>query len=134
VIPGYPVMDGEDVDEHLASARQFSNFIRWMNRRGSAGEALSEWIDDNLLSSSLASAQITFGRKLFQIALTAHTLMDGLRLQLVASVTGTKYNTCRRCGSLFEVGPGTGRRSDSKYCSDEHRIDYNSHARTKATR
>jgi hypothetical protein len=127
-------MAGEDVDEHLSSARQFREFLKWTGRRGRARSDLSEWIEDELLNSSLANVRFTFDpRKGFQIVLAADTLMHGLLLQLANSVTGGKYNACRMCGQVFEVGPRAGRRTDAKFCSDEHRMVYNSRARTKVT-
>jgi hypothetical protein len=33
---------------------------------------------------------------------------------------------CEHCGGWFEAGPGTGRRADAKFCSDDHRIAFNS--------
>jgi hypothetical protein len=55
------------------------------------------------------------------------TLMDALWLQLgTVLASGIKLSTCLQCGQLFEVGAGTGRRADAKYCSDEHRTLYHS--------
>ncbi|HKR83925.1 MAG TPA: hypothetical protein VJS37_07085 [Terriglobales bacterium] len=60
------------------------------------------------------------------------TLADGLWLQFAQSVTrGVQLRTCMHCGDLFEAGLGTGRRLDAKFCSDEHRIAFNSLKRSK---
>jgi hypothetical protein len=60
------------------------------------------------------------------------TLLDGLWLQFGQAVTrGAHIQTCVHCGKWFETGPGTGRRLDSKFCSDEHRIAFNSLKRSK---
>jgi hypothetical protein len=37
---------------------------------------------------------------------------------------------CLHCGGWFETGPGTGRRADAIFCSDQHRITFNSLKRT----
>lgn len=37
---------------------------------------------------------------------------------------------CLYCNEIFDVGSGA-RRSDSKFCSDQHRIDFNSEKRGK---
>lgn len=42
----------------------------------------------------------------------------------------TKVCTCLHCGSYFQAGPGTDRRLDAKFCSDQHRKDFNSLKRT----
>jgi hypothetical protein len=60
------------------------------------------------------------------------TLIDGLWLQFAQAVTrGVQMRTCMHCGDLFEAGLGTGRRLDAKFCSDEHRIAFNSLKRSK---
>lgn len=43
---------------------------------------------------------------------------------------GIKGKQCRHCNEWFEAGPGTGRRVDAEFCSDEHRIRFHSLART----
>jgi hypothetical protein len=61
-----------------------------------------------------------------------HTLLDGLWLQFGQAITrGARIQTCRLCGEWFEVGYPTGRRLDSKFCRDEHRVQYNSLKRSK---
>jgi len=60
------------------------------------------------------------------------TLLDGLWLQFAQAVTrGVHIRSCAHCGDLFEAGLGTGRRLDAKFCSDEHRIAFNSLKRSK---
>ena len=61
-----------------------------------------------------------------------HSLLDGLWLQFGQATTrGTRIETCRRCGEWFEVGYPSDRRLDSKFCCDEHRVQYNSLKRSK---
>jgi hypothetical protein len=60
------------------------------------------------------------------------TLLDALWLQFGQEVTrGVKIQVCQHCGAWFEAGAGTGRRADAKFCSDEHRIAFNSLKRSK---
>ena len=60
------------------------------------------------------------------------TLLDGLWLQFGQAVTrGVHIRSCAHCGDLFETGLGTGRRLDAKFCSDEHRIAFNSLKRSR---
>jgi hypothetical protein len=60
------------------------------------------------------------------------TLLDALWLQLGQALTvGAEIRQCEHCGDWFEVGRGTGRRLDSKFCSDEHRIAFNSLKRSR---
>jgi hypothetical protein len=60
------------------------------------------------------------------------TLLDGLWLQLGQELmTGVQIRQCERCGDWFEAGRGTGRRLDAKFCSDEHRVAFNSLKRSR---
>jgi hypothetical protein len=60
-------------------------------------------------------------------------LETALWLRLVVSFDrGTSLRRCEweKCGDVFEAGAGTGRRADSKFCCDQHRIAYHSVHRT----
>jgi hypothetical protein len=60
------------------------------------------------------------------------SLLSALWLQLIQALRGdAKLRDCLHCGIWFEVGPGTGRRLDAKFCSDQHRVLFNSLKRTK---
>ena len=60
------------------------------------------------------------------------SLLDALWLQLgQALAVGAKIRQCEHCGDWFEAGRGTGRRLDAKFCSDEHRVLYNSLKRSR---
>jgi hypothetical protein len=55
------------------------------------------------------------------------TLLDVLWLQCGQAITRDgQIQACALCGEWFETGRGTGRRSDATFCSDEHRVHYNS--------
>ncbi len=67
----------------------------------------------------------------FQLQLTPKNLISALWLQLGQFLSGKeRLKICFHCSELFEVGAGTTRRADSKFCSDEHRIIHNSRRRT----
>ena len=69
----------------------------------------------------------------FQIMPT--DLMQALWFQLgEVLASNIKLSSCLQCGKLFEVGVGSGRRADAKYCSDEHRTLYHSLNRKPARR
>jgi hypothetical protein len=44
-----------------------------------------------------------------------------------------KFQICElpSCRQVFEVGSSSGRRLDARFCSDSHRIEFNSRKRTK---
>jgi hypothetical protein len=65
-----------------------------------------------------------------QITLKPSWLLHGLWLELGQALSGDiSIKNCAHCGGLFEVGPGTGRREDAKFCCDDHRILFNSRKR-----
>ena len=60
------------------------------------------------------------------------TLIDALWLQLGQELSGgTEILRCIHCHQMFRAGPGTGRRADATFCCDEHRIRFNSLARSR---
>ena len=60
------------------------------------------------------------------------TLIDALWLQLGQTLSGgTEILRCIHCHQMFRAGPGTGRRADATFCCDEHRIRFNSLARSQ---
>lgn len=65
------------------------------------------------------------------LILSPKTLLDGLWLQLGESLADGRTSSamCLQCQTRFLAGPGTGRRLDAKFCSDEHRVLYNSRNR-----
>jgi hypothetical protein len=65
-------------------------------------------------------------------AFNPNTLLDALWLQFGQAITrGAQIRSCQHCGAWFEAGLGTGRRADAKFCSDGHRIAFNSLKRRK---
>ena len=67
-----------------------------------------------------------------QFRLTPPTLINALWIQLgQALCSDASIRNCLHCGEWFEGGPGTGRRADATFCSDGHRIAYNSRKRSK---
>lgn len=61
-----------------------------------------------------------------------NTLLDALWLQFGQAISrGAQLHACQHCGTWFEAGAGTGRRADARFCSDDHRITFNSLKRSK---
>lgn len=123
----------ESVSEHLKTAELFRRVMlqtqegQWKVPR-SLGLELSLRLDREPLG--IISLGDDMGRG-FRLRFYAKTLMDGLWLQLAANVSGgSAFRKCVRCGNMFETGPGY-RRADAKFCSDRHKIEFNSRKRTK---
>jgi hypothetical protein len=59
-------------------------------------------------------------------------LLDALWLQLGQSLAGgAEWRQCKRCGDWFPVGGKSGRRLVARFCSNEHRIEFNSLKRSR---
>jgi hypothetical protein len=129
-----PGILGEDVNEHLETANNFRNLMSWMSRGGKAPKPLAEWIESTLLGEQLADLSLDFDtRRGFRAVLKTDSLMNGMLIQLTQKLSGgLKFQECKLCAKLFEVGPQADRRADAQFCSDAHRVTHNSGQRLKA--
>jgi hypothetical protein len=65
-----------------------------------------------------------------ELSVAPANLRAALTLQCLAHrAGGAKIRSCKACGSLFEVGGASGRRSHADFCSDGCRFDYNNRRR-----
>lgn len=56
----------------------------------------------------------------------ATSLMNAIWIQLAQKAAGgIEFGSCQYCGDWFEMGPGTGKRSDSDFCKTAHRVAFN---------
>jgi hypothetical protein len=63
--------------------------------------------------------------------ITPSSLLDALWVQLEQSQqSGAEFRKCLHCSRLFSVGGNSGRLRLAKFCSDEHRKEFNSWARS----
>ncbi len=100
-------------------------------RRTEAAKALGSGIGLAKLNASLVVDPKT---KMPRLQLGVSSLVHGLWLQMGLFIAGGRaVRSCLQCGGLFDVGAGTGRRLVAKFCSDAHRITYNSLARGQRT-
>jgi hypothetical protein len=82
-----------------------------------------------------ASASTDKAKGSITIKVRPARLLDALWLQLGDALSGgTQFRRCGHCGDLFAVGGKSGRRLVARFCSDKHRIEYNSLARTRRKR
>jgi hypothetical protein len=62
-----------------------------------------------------------------QFKFTPPSLLHALWFELGEFLArDAQVRECLHCGGWFETGPGTGRRADAKFCSNDHRIAFNS--------
>src|SRR5262245_23162259 len=60
------------------------------------------------------------------------TLLDALWLQFAQTLSeGAEMRVCRHCRKPFPVGGKSGKRIVAEFCSDEHRIEFNSLKRSR---
>jgi hypothetical protein len=121
---------GEDAIIGLSHAEAMSEFLS--EYRTDAHNCFAKY--ERGLGWSRMDVAVTFnsttGRP--QMILRPSSLVNALWFELAASLTGdTQLRPCRHCGGWFEVGPGTQRRLDATFCSDEHRVAFNSLKRSK---
>lgn len=129
-IKGAPEPNGESVREHLESAGFFRELLRArLQRRLSQGAAT--WVE-SFGTDGIGEIQMRFDKHgVFRPVLTPTSLMSGLFWQLINSKrAGAQYRSCQYCGVIFQVGVGSGRRADAKFCSDEHKKEFNSRKRS----
>lgn len=129
-IKGAPEPNGESVRGHLESAGFFRAILGAKPRRPLPPGA-GAWME-NLGTDGIGEVQMLFGKDgALRPVLKATSLMSGLFWQLINSKrAGAQYRSCQYCGIIFEVGVATGRRADAKFCSDEHKIVFNSRKRS----
>jgi hypothetical protein len=128
--------EGEDVSPHLETAQLFREILEqsgkgWRRPPPSLAHSIAEALQEEPLGEISLAGDRRHG---FRMVLTAISLMDGLWLQLGQKIAGlAKFQTCElpSCRQVFEVGSSSGRRLDARFCSDSHRIEFNSRKRTK---
>jgi len=122
---------GEDVPlliEHAEAMHGWLDACRNDNR-AALPRMIGEGIKLGRVNAALTVDPITQRPRL---RFTMDSLLLALWLQLGKALSkGAVVQQCLHCGTPFETGPGTPRRLDAKFCSDEHRIAFNSLKRSK---
>jgi hypothetical protein len=121
---------GDEVRRVLWHAARMRDLLKIMlAQRKNRGLAKTSGFPNLVLHAAIDWERRTFAPRW---AFRPNTLLDGLWLQLGQAITrGTRLQTCSLCGDWFEVGYPSDRRLDSKFCCDEHRVQYNSQKRSK---
>jgi hypothetical protein len=129
---GLDISKGELVDGVLAHSDAMRDlFIVLSGDRARRAKLIAD-----LRTSPFAELDITLeldpASEDLKLRLCPTSLLDAIWLQAAQELSsGAAVRQCQHCGDWFETGPQTGRRSDAKFCSDEHRIVFNSLKRTK---
>jgi hypothetical protein len=129
--------DGERVDEHLEAAR----LMRLVIRTNNAGRKYFPNTQDSLDLTRVLSEEdhghftiVPDRKRGFSFEFKATSLMSAMWIQLAQKVSGgTQLRTCLQCGAWFEVGAGTDKRADSKFCKTAHRVAYSRQTQSKGS-
>ncbi len=117
---------GEDVAAVLEAAKSMAGLLQATEGRQSPSQLSSRRRSIHL---TLQSANPASGHLL---TIVPDTLLDGMWLQLAVALSGdAQLLRCIQCGAWFAAGASFGRRRETKFCSDEHRILYNSLKRSR---
>jgi hypothetical protein len=124
--------DGEPVLNALEHAEAFRSFL---NYRGDDA-ALASWAGAE--GKRIGRLEVMLVQDAASGALCLEyrppSLLSALWLQLARKLSGNPpFRECLYCGIWFETGPGTGRRRDAKFCTDDHRVVFNRHKQTKGS-
>ena len=123
---------GEHVSDLIEQAEAMSKILDLYSSGRNAG--LVEILrNDRITLTKIETALISDpATRTLRLQLSVVDLLAGMWVQLGQTLSsGATMRRCEQCGMLFEAGPGTGRRLDAKFCSDDHRIAFNSQKRTK---
>ena len=120
---------GENVSFVLEQAEGFRN---WLNANHRSRQDLAAWIGREGKKFANLEASLTADASGIHLRVLPRTLLGALWLQLAHTLAGgIQIRPCVLCGEWFDAGPGTARRLDAKFCSDDHRVLYNSLKRSK---
>jgi hypothetical protein len=128
---GLDAEEGELIDGVLAHADTMRDlFLFSTGDRTHRAKLLSD-LQDLPFAELKVTIGLDAGSKNPKLRLCPASLLDALWLQAAQHLSsGASLRQCRHCSQWFEVGPGTARRVDAKFCSDQHRISFNSFKRT----
>ena len=128
---GLDTQRGELVDGVLAHADTMRDLFLFSTGDRARRAAVLAGLQVNPFAEMEVTLELDAGSEDLKLRLSPTSLLDALWLQAVQHLSsGATVRQCQHCSQWFEVGPGTGRRADAKFCSDQHRISFNSLKRT----
>jgi hypothetical protein len=124
---GLDAQKGEPVDGVLAHADTMRDlFLFSTGDRAHRARVIAE-LQVNPFAELEVTLELDAGSDDPKLRLRPTSLLDAVWLQAVQHLSsGATLRQCQHCSQWFEVGPGTGRRLDAKFCSDQHRVSFNS--------
>lgn len=123
---GLDPKEGELVGELLDQRRQMADLLEMLARAKKPGSLLNQWVDIQLPPVSVTVIADQESKRI-RLRMSPPTLLSAIWLDLAQRLSGSRQlRACQHCGQWFEVGQGTGRRLDARFCRDEHRVAFNS--------
>lgn len=118
--------EGEPLELGLDHARWFRDVLKQKHKPGCVARSFEAFRLEKYKVEIVPDDKRGIRFKFFP-----HDLLDYLILRLAHVVLALPiYSSCMWCGEFFAKGVGTKRRGDAQFCSDQHRIDYNSQKRS----
>jgi hypothetical protein len=126
---------GESVDLGLGHANMFADLVR-LKSQGDTRKLASYFESDKPLDFSLRDLigrveLVADANKGLRLKMCPPDLLGAMWYQLGLKLSSLR--TCRLCQRVFEVGVGTGRRTDAQFCCREHKVEFFNHSRPRAT-
>jgi hypothetical protein len=129
---GLDINKGELVEGVLAHADAMRDLFVFLSGDRARRAKLIADLQMSPFAELEVSLELDAASEDLKLRLCPTSLLDAIWLQAAQEVSsGAAVRQCRHCGDWFETGPRTSRRADAKFCSDEHRIAFNSLKRSK---
>jgi hypothetical protein len=131
---GWDAGRGDDVQLILLNAGAMRQLMGLRSTDRGRSSRMTDAIDAPMPIPGRITGKVVLDRQTDKPVLrfAPDTLESALWLQLALELAGgVSVRQCRQCNALFAAGPGTGRRADAQFCSDAHRITFNSLERSK---
>jgi hypothetical protein len=122
---------GENVDDGLRQAKMMRDMITLVaDHTGEFSRRIE--VAGWKLPPVHASLRMDPEARRLRVFLAPRNLIEALWLQLAqVEATGSHLRICAHCGIAFEAGKNTTRRADARFCSDAHRVAFNSLQRSR---
>jgi hypothetical protein len=128
--PAFFEFDRDSIDEWSRQIRRLQRLVERWDRARAAGESTAPYWEDLRRPQLTVDLVLRSGRP--GICLQPDCLLSGIDLQFYQAVAGmTELRACEQCGDWFECGPGGGRRTVSRFCSDRCRFNFHNERRSK---
>src|SRR5260370_1643041 len=124
---GLDARKGELVEGVLAHADTMRDLFFFSTGDRARRAAVLAGLQVNPFAELEVTLDLDAGSEDLRLRLCPTSLLDAVWLQAAQHLsTGATLRQCQHCGQWFELGRSTGRRLDAKFCSDQHRVSFNS--------